>query len=91
MTDQQLLEAVREAMKPFAEEMASLRDEVLLLNSRLGERALSIHEISALNGGRPSAQTVRRRVDAGLIEAAGRDPIRILYSEFKRAQAAGLL
>jgi AraC-like DNA-binding protein len=74
---------------PLREEVRDLRDEVIQLRETLGERALSITELSRLSG--KSTNTLYRRIEDGSLPVASTCPIRVLYSEYRRALEEGRL
>ena len=80
-------EAVARAVAPLVEEVTMLRDEVIQLRETLGERALTLTELSRVCG--RSTDTLYRRIQDGSLRAASKRPYRVLYSDYRQAAAEG--
>lgn len=77
---EQLIIAIQEAVQ---QAVAPLHAELRQLHETLGERALSVTQLAHLAG--VSRHTIYRRIDDGTLPVASQNPVRILYSEYRRS------
>ena len=84
MTESRLQKIVESAVERA---IGPLENQIWLLNERLGERALTLAELSALSG--KSTDTLYRRIKERKLRVASERPYRVLYADYERARDEG--